>query len=136
MANVKRNHSRRAVAVVEMAIVAPLLLLLCFALIEYGWMFVKAEALNEAARNAVRVAILPSATNAQVQSAASAVLTQAGITGYTLTTNPTDVSTAATGTSVTVSLTVPYSNIALVNLPFVPVPQSLSASVIMAKEGT
>lgn len=135
MANLKLNQKFHGVALVETAIILPLVLLLCMGVIEYGWMFIKASTLNHAARNAARVAIRPDATPGQVRAAVNSVLGTAGMLGYTLTSSPSDLSGVRPGDSITVSLSIPYSRLALTHLPLLPVPQQLYSSVTMAKEG-
>lgn len=126
----------RGVATVEMALVLPLLLLLTFGLIEYGWMFLKAQQTAAAARHGARQAILPSATNARVLSAVADQMADAGITGdYTVTFVPADVAAVVPGEAVTVSVSVPYEGANDLGMPFVPVPGKLDASSSMAKEG-
>src|SRR5205085_10889952 len=53
-ARLRRNRDRRGALLVEAAIVFPLLLLLTFGLLEYGWPFMKIGQLENAARQAAR----------------------------------------------------------------------------------
>jgi Flp pilus assembly protein TadG len=53
-----RRRNERAAAAVEFALIAPLLLLLVFGIIDFGWMLMKANLVNNAARDAARVASL------------------------------------------------------------------------------
>ena len=77
------------------------------------------------------------ATNAQVTSAIGALMTSAGMggSGYTVTLTPTDVSTVLPGNTITVKITVPYTNIDLTGAPLVPTPTSLIEETTMVKEG-
>ena len=61
-----RATTRGGAALVEMAIVIPVLLLLTLGLIEYGWVFYKVSQLNQAARHGVRTAVRPDATTDNV----------------------------------------------------------------------
>lgn len=137
MARLKMRESRRGTATLETALALPFLLLLTFALIEYGWLFLRAQEITNGARQGARTAVLPDATNADVQASISAVMDAAGIVGYLVTLSPGDVhdTNLHPGAPVTVTITVPYVCIRLMGLPWVPVPQDLRASVSMAKEG-
>ena len=57
---VRRGDSRRAraAAVVEFAVVLPLLLTILFGIIEYGWVFMVRQTLQNAAREGCRQAVL------------------------------------------------------------------------------
>ena len=131
-----RNKSRGA-AIIEMAIVLPLLLLLTMGLIEYGWMVMKQSELSDVTRYAARAAALPNATNALVLADVSTAMISdnLGGSGYTVTMDPANVAGVASGQPLKVTISVPYANIGLLNTPFIPVPTNLSASVTMAKEG-
>lgn len=122
---------------VEAALVLPLLILITFGLIEYGWLFLKAQQINNAARHGARLAVTPDATTAQVQEAIDALMAEAGLgdSGYTKTISPANVSDAAPQSQVSVTVSVPYQNIEIAGVPLIPVPSSLVGSVTMAKEG-
>ncbi len=73
-----RRGDERGAAAVEFALVAPLLLLLLFGIIDFGWMLMKASLVNNAARDAARVASL-NGTYDQIDDAVTAELDSAGI---------------------------------------------------------
>jgi Flp pilus assembly protein TadG len=116
-----------------MAIVAPLLFLLTLGAIEYGWMFLKAQQITNAARQGARVGATPDATAGDVNAAVNSVMTAADITGHTVTISP-GVSIAS-GETLTVTVSVPYAGISLLSTPLIPTPANLAASTAMAKEG-
>ena len=120
---------------IEAAIVFPLILLITFAIIEYGWLFMKFQHVTNAARAGARVGVRADSTDAEVAAEVQALLNAEGITDYTLSSVPASASAPSTGESFTVTVTVPYANIALLNLAMIPVPGSLRSSVTMAKEG-
>ena len=122
-------------ATVEAAVVLPLLLLLTFGVIEYGWLFLKAHQITNAARHGSRIAVRPSATNAQVMGSISDLMSSAEITGYQVTISPGDISLVSVGETVEVGITVPWENVAIMNIPLLPKPTNIQASVTMAKEG-
>ena len=63
------------------------------------------------------------------------LMTSAEITGYQVTFNQGDVSLVDVGDAVNVSVSVPFENVAIINIPLLPKPASIYASVTMAKEG-
>ena len=110
------------------------MLLLTFGAIEYGWTFIKAQQITNAARHAARVAVTPDATTADVEGAAAALMAASGIGGYQLT-MPVNVEEASLGDTVTVTIQVPYANVGLGGPTLLPLPNELHASTSMAKEG-
>jgi Flp pilus assembly protein TadG len=128
------RKGRRGAALVEMAIVAPLLLLMTLGLIEYGWVFLRISQINQAARQGVRAAVRPDATEAQVTSNVSSMMNDAGMTnsGYTLT--HTDLAVAV-GQPITVQISVNYSKLTLTGTNWIALPAKLQGRATMAKEG-
>jgi hypothetical protein len=55
----RRSAKRTAAAVVEMALITPLMLVLLFGIIEFGWMYMARALVHRAAAEACRLAILP-----------------------------------------------------------------------------
>lgn len=68
----------RGAAVVEFAVVLPLLLLILFGIIEYGWIFMVRQTLTSAAREGCRVAVLQTATPDLVSARVSDVMDPTG----------------------------------------------------------
>ncbi len=137
MANLKRNYRNRGTVLIEAALILPILVLLVFGAMEYGWMFVKSGEVTNAARHGVRIGVLPDSTSADVTSDVASVMSAAGLAGkYTLTISPADVTTLTPGQKLTVTITVPYSNVTLTHMPLIPVPSALKSTVTMAKEGS
>ncbi len=124
-------------AVVEAALILPILLILTFGMIEYSWMFLKSQNITNAARAGARIAATADGTNAQVTSAVSTLMTSYNLqnTGYTVTTNPLNVGTAAKGTMITVTISFSYANAQVTGMSLFPVPSTLHASATMEKEG-
>jgi len=133
----RKRHGRRGLELVEFALIVPLLMLILMGLLEYGWLFMKQHEIGRAARGGVRKAVLPFTTNDEVLAAVSDVMTIHGMaeSGYTVTLAPSDVTVPYPSDIVTVDVSVPYENITLMGLPFVPVPTNLHSSASMAKEG-
>lgn len=75
---IRRHRGARGAAAVEFGLIAPLLLTLVFGIIDFGWMLMKANLVNNAARDAVRVASL-SGTWGQISDTVDAELSSSGI---------------------------------------------------------
>lgn len=129
--------SRRGLSLIEAAIVFPLLLLVLIGVIEYAWMMLKNQEIKNASRHGARIAVREISTNAQVSTAISALMTSAGMggSGYVVTLTPADVSTVLPGNTITVNISVPYTNIDFTGVPLLPLPTSLIEETTMAKEG-
>lgn len=83
----KRNFIRRGTAVVETAVVAPLLILAMFGMIEVGYAFMIKQTVTLAAREGARAAALPGGTMSDVQGAVDASMAAANLSGYTVSSN-------------------------------------------------
>jgi len=133
MARLNPNRRTRGLAILETALILPLLFVLVMGVIEYGWLFFKNQQVSAAARTACRFGITAPATTAETLAMCDTQMTKAnlGSSGYTKTSTPCEV---LAGTSVTVTITVPYSNIKLTGFPL-PLPTNLVGTTTMAKEG-
>lgn len=120
----------RGATLVEMAVVLPLLLMVTLGAIKYGWLFLQAQQMTNAARQAARIAVLPDSTVAEVQTAISTFLNHVGI--HTFTVDP--PLTTVAGPTVTVGVRVDPNTVDLIP-GYLPNPASLYVSVTMAKEG-
>jgi Flp pilus assembly protein TadG len=107
-----RRCARSGAAVVEFAVLAPVLFLLIFGMIEYGRMIMVQQLITNAAREGARVAILEGKTNADV---IDAVQEHIGggvpIGDNDVTTNPADITTTPAGESVTVTVGVDFADV-------------------------
>ena len=132
---IKKEIRYHGTAIVEMAIVITLLMYLTLGVIEYGWLFLKSQQITNAVRQATRVAIRPDATNEQVVNTIDDLMDKAGMasSGYNI--DKPDVTSISTGDALTIKITVLCENVALINIPLLPTPTNLGASVTMAKEG-
>jgi Flp pilus assembly protein TadG len=109
--------------VVEFAVVAPLLFLtILLPIFEFGRAFMVSELVTNAARSGCRVGVLTGNTNTSVTSAVNSALSNGGITGATTTItvngNSVDVSTASSGDSIAVTVSIPYSSVSWVHGQF------------------
>jgi hypothetical protein len=113
---------RSANATLELVLAMPIMLSLPFGLVEFGqYMYIK-HCFESAARDAMRVAILPNATESQVTGILTSTLSQANVAynsawltitdlgpGFTGTVS--DVSTVAMGDELELTLSTTYSTI-------------------------
>lgn len=135
---VKRlKREKDGLATIETALVIGLLVLLTFGVMEYGWMFYRMAQVNNVARSGAREAILPDASDASVQSTVSSLMAEwdMGGSGYSLSVTPGGIDQLARGEHVYVTVEVPYANVQLMGLPIFPLPENLTATAAMAKEG-
>src|SRR5438477_3413619 len=102
----KNIFRRRGNAVLDMALVMPVLLSLTFGTVEYGHYFYVKHCLQGAAREGARAAITASAVNSDVTTAVSNAMSASGLSssGYTVTFTPSNISGLAEGTSITISV--------------------------------
>lgn len=130
-----KTASRSAAAAVEFAIVAPLLFLLILGMVEFGRMLMVQQTLTNGAREGARKAVLPGVTDAQVETTIDNYMAGAKITGHTRTITPSTTS-AASGTTVKVTVSVPYNKVSWLPLGAIGFlkDSTLKVSVEMRKE--
>lgn len=127
----KGDPRARAAAVVEFAVVLPLLLTILFGIIEYGWVFMVRQSLQTAAREGCRVAVLQSATDSAINTRVAQVMAPTGLT-YSVT-----LTHAVAGNPVeTVEIAVPYNDVSLMGGFFGTHDYNLAGTCSMRKEGT
>jgi Flp pilus assembly protein TadG len=125
---------------IEAILILPILVMLSFGLVEYGWAFYVKHQVAAAAYVGARNAITTGATNATVTTAVAASMQAAGFqpSQYTLTTSPTTVAGASAGTYMTVTVAVTWSIVGVSPLPVamggLPPTKQLSCSVLMSHE--
>ena len=69
MKRLKRHQKRRGAALVEMALVLPIFVTVVLGIVEFGRAMMVAQMCTNAAREGVRLAVLDSSTNAEVDQA-------------------------------------------------------------------
>jgi Flp pilus assembly protein TadG len=107
-----RYRGRRGAAVVEMAVVIPVLTLFTLGSIEIGRAVMVKHILEEGARASCRVAITEYATEVDVQEMVDDAMALANITGYTTELTPSPLGELGAFERVTVRITVPYADVA------------------------
>jgi Flp pilus assembly protein TadG len=147
MESMKRTRNpgrwnRRGTAVVEGAIVFPLLLLLTLGAIEYGWLFYNIQQITNAARQGARTAAVLNGTAAEGKSAIDTALSGTAVraaSSFYYDVNFVGPSAGPSGpipALVVATVRINTSDIDFVNAPSLfPVPTRLRAVVKMAREG-
>jgi Flp pilus assembly protein TadG len=128
------RRNRRATAAVEFAVVAPVFLLLVFGMIEYGRMVMVYQVITNASREGARVAVLDGATTASVTDQVNTYLTNGSITGGTVTVTPNPPSTAEYGDPVSVTVSIPFSQVSWLPSPMYLGGKTLTSTTVMRRE--
>ena len=139
-----RHNARRGTAAVEAALMLPMVMFMTFALLTYGWIFIKSAQITNAARQGARVAARADSTNQVVEDHIVALMGIAGIpfdpaTDLTIVVADlyADAEGVVLGTTVTVTIKVQYKGTDAELIPmgaFMPVPEELQSSATMFKE--
>ena len=130
----RNQQSRRGVAAVEFAIVAPLFFLLVLGCIELGRALMVQQILTNASRTGARVAVTLSGTEASAVAAASDFAAGASVGGIDVTVTPNPTSASA-GDMVSVTVTVPFADVTWIPAPWFMGGKTLTATSVMRKEG-
>lgn len=134
---------RRGGAVLEAALVFPILLTLTFGSIEFGYFFYVKHTLQGAAREGARAAIVASATNASVTGDVDAVMQAAGFSSgqYTVSirngTDTADVTltNVSSGESVLVKVSANWGTVGVSPLGVIASGKNIVGRSVMRKEG-
>ncbi len=128
---------RRGNVAVEAAFVLALLLLVCLGVFEFGWMFTKAQVVDAATREGVRVGTRRNADNADVRRAVAKVMEGAGLKAswYRVKLSPPNVFQLQAGDPFTVTVILEYDYASVVKSGIIPHPDVITRSTTMAKEG-
>ena len=120
---------RHGAAVVEFAVVAPLLFALALGIIEFGRAMMVLELLNNAARAGCRAGVLSGSSNTDVNSAITTALSGSGVNNPSTTIDvngsQADVATAQTGDTISVTVSVGADAVT-----WLPVPQFLAGKTL------
>jgi len=112
-----QNRHRCGAHTVEFAFAMPILLAFLWGIIEIGRGFMVVGILSNAAAAGCRAAVVPGATSADASTAVNNYMSGVGVSGFStqlLINNSSSgsLATAATGTPINVTVTVPVANIA------------------------
>jgi len=128
------RRKRTGAAAVEFALVAPVFFLLVLGMVEVGRAVMVQQVLTNASREGARRAVLDGATATQVSSFVTSYLTNASVSGATVTFPQGNPEAAGYGAPVEVSVSVPFGQVSWVPAPMYLGGQTLSASTIMRRE--
>jgi Flp pilus assembly protein TadG len=112
--NMAKNHTRhgeRGQALLEVALTLPLLLLVSIGIFEFGRAFQTWQVVTNAAREGARIAVLPGATSASVQTRVREYLKSGQLSRYNtaaVSVNPTSQISIGAGTASASVVTVTY----------------------------
>lgn len=136
----RRKPGRRGVAVVEFAILAPILVFLTVGMLEIARGLMVKEVLTDAARRGCRTAILPLSSNSTVQADVNAVLADNGISSSDVTVKvyvndkEADASTAKQNDKIGVQVVVPSSKVCWVTPIFLASRNVESRTLVMLRQ--
>lgn len=133
----RRLRKRKGTSAVEMACVAPMFVALVMGIVESSRLGMVSQLLTTAAREGCRAAVLPGSTQASVQARVDAVLAGSGIPSVTVTPicqSGGSWTSAPKGTAITVSMSVPYSKVSWISIPYFLKNATVSASATFSSE--
>jgi Flp pilus assembly protein TadG len=119
----------------ESVVAMPLICLVIFSGLEYGWLALRSVQVDAAARAGARQAALAGISASAVEEAAIQSLRAAGISSGSVTISPADPGEASAGDLVTVTVSVDYSEVGLIGLGrLMPLPESVSGRASTVRE--
>jgi Flp pilus assembly protein TadG len=136
----KIQPERRGAAIVEFAVIAPILVFLLVGTLEISRGIMVKQVLNDAARRACRTAILPSGSNSKITSDVTSVLTDNNLTPSDATIKvqvndaTADASTAKQYDKVSVQISIPVSKTAWTTTIFLQSSMMESETVVMMRQ--
>lgn len=131
----KTLRSESGASAVEFALLLPVLMMVLFGIIEFGFALYQQAVLTNASREGARLGIVqavPAITTAQINTAIDTYLAPTGINPANVTRSITPG--AVTGAPVIVSLTLPYTFMVLPNLTSLAPQINLTAYTVMRHE--
>ena len=131
---------RRGLEAVELALTLPVFLTLVLGIIEFGRAMMVVQVLTIAAREGARAGVLPKGTNSTITTAVTTELSLNAIPATHLATvvlvngTAADASTAGTGASIDVNVTLPFQDVSWLSTPFMLGSKNLSGRAVMRHE--
>lgn len=129
-----RQRKRRGVTAVEFAFVAPVFFIMVLGIIEFGRAMMVQSLLTGAAQQGARAGSLTNASTANVTSSVNNYLSSGGISGASTTVSPSPPSSASSGQSITVTVTIPYSQVSWLPSPSYLKTTTLRSTAIVVRE--
>ncbi len=137
-APVQGRRKRRGASAVEFAVVAPVIFLLIFGMIEFGRLVMVQQILTNAAREGARRAILQDATAGAVIQTVRNYLTNCTINGnnpnLVISVTPAPEQAQATDETITVAVSLPYRDVSWLPSPFFLGSTTMNARSVMRRE--
>ena len=130
----QRNRDRKGAAVVEFAVVAPVLIMLLLGMIECGRMIMVQQSLTTAVREGARSAIIEGTSDSTAKNVVESFLAGVGVSGTSITVTPSNTDSMAHGQPITVSVSVPFSEVSWLPNPFFLKNTTLSSTATMRRE--
>lgn len=128
------KKSRSGAAIVEFAIVCPILFLIVFGMVDVGRGLMVQNLLTNAARDGARTAALDGATASDVEAAVAQYLSSMSVDGASVTVTPNPLSTAGLGDPVSVTVTVPFNSVSWLPSSMYFAGVNLESTVVMRRE--
>jgi Flp pilus assembly protein TadG len=129
----RRDGGRRGAAVVEFAVVSPVLLLILLGMIECGRMIMVQQALTTAVREGARAASLTGTAGAAIN-AVEEFLAGVGVRGSSVKVTPGSSGITGHGQPITVTVTVPFAKVSWLPSPIFMKNATMSSSATMRRE--
>lgn len=130
------RRERRGAAAVEFALIAPLMLLFTFGMIEISRMMMVKNAATQASREGARVAVLPGSESDDVRTRVQEELSLMSIDVATIELEPEIISNAPPGSNVTVRIRVNPDDVSWVPSFLTFTIPEISATSVMRREST
>jgi Flp pilus assembly protein TadG len=132
------RRNRRGAAVVEFALVAPILFLLAFGIIEFGRMVMVQQVLTNASREGARLAVIDGTTTSEVQTAVRDYLDSGSVSsaGINPAVSPSNWDTEDYVGAVTVTVAMPFNQVSWLPSPLFLGGKTLTATAVMRRENT
>ena len=130
----RKNQRRNGAAVIEFAVVSPVLILLLLGMIECGRMIMVQQLITTAVREGARIAIMEGNSASNATDAVESFLASCGITGTKIDVKPDIMSIVPHGEPITVTVSVPFADVSWLPSPFFLANTTLSSSATMRRE--
>jgi Flp pilus assembly protein TadG len=139
----RKARYRRGSAIMDAALVFPVLLLLTFGCVEFGHFFFVKHTMQGAAREGARAAITPGATNTDVTTAVQTAMTAAGLasSGYSVAilngagSSSVSAGSVAAGDPIQVRVSVGWGAVGVRPLGLIGTGKQVVGQTVMRKEG-
>lgn len=127
--------SARGAESAESVVALPLIVLVIFTGLEYGWLALRSLQVDAAARAGARQAAMAGISAGAVEQAVTSSLRRSGITSGSITINPSDPTQAEAGEVVSVQVTVAYEDVGLIGLGgLMPLPETVLGRAATVRE--